>query len=342
MATNITRDIIESYLNCNYKRHLNFTGPRGSPSDYETLMTVARSSWREQAVAGLIARFGEGEVCQGTTVSASNLEQGRPLLAEVDLEDEGLSLRCDALKRADGASKLGDHHYVPVLHHDGDKVGSGQKLLLAVLGLALARVQGLRPTVGLVARGPEAKLGKVRLDPKLYRRAEQILVELGRLQAGGEPPRLTLNGHCQLCEFRQHCHAQAARDDDLSLLRGMSEQEISRQNSKGIFSVRQLSYTFRVRRRNKRAKSQAFPRSFALQALAIRENKVHVHGNYSVPSSPTSVYLDIEGHPGRGSYYLIGLVVVENGVESHHSFWADCVEEQATIFARLLDKLGQY
>ena len=106
--------------------------------------------------------------------------------------------------------------------------------------------------------------------------------------------------------------------------------------------MRQLSYTFRVRRRNKRAKSQAFPRSFALQALAIRENKVHVHGNYAVPSSPTSVYLDIEGHPDRGSYYLIGLVVVENGVESRHSFWADCEEEQTAIFARLLEKLGQY
>jgi predicted RecB family nuclease len=100
----------------------------------------------------------------------------------------------------------------------------------------------------------------------------------------------------------------------------MSEQEIRRQNGKGIFTVHQLSYTFRVRRRNKRAKRQAFPRSFALQALAIRENRIHVHGSYAVPSSPTSIYLDIEGLPDQDFYYLIGLLVVENGVESHHSF----------------------
>jgi predicted RecB family nuclease len=237
---------------------------------------------------------------------------------------------------------LGSHYYVPVLHNDRGNVGRGQKLLLAVLGLALARVQGMRPSNGLVACGPEAGLGTVRLDPKLYRRAEQVLGDLGRLQAGGEPPRMTLNGHCQACEFRQQCHARAAKDDDLSLLRGMSEQEISRQNNKGIFTVRQLSYTFRVRRKNRRAKSQAFPHSFALQALAIRENKAHVHGNYAVPSAPTNVYLDIEGHPDRGSYYLIGLVVVENGVESRDSFWADCEEEQPVIFARLLEKLRQY
>jgi predicted RecB family nuclease len=342
MATKITRDIIESFLNCNFKGHLKLAGESGTQSDYETMTTGVRKSSREQAIAGLVARFGEGDAGRRTTVTAEILRLGTPLLADVDLEDEGLSLRCDALKRVDGASQVGDHYYVPVLHNDGDQVGRRHKLLLAAFGLALARVQGLRPTVGLVASGPEARLGKVRLDPNLYRRAELVLGELGRLQAGGQPPRLTLNGHCQQCEFRQQCHTQATKDDDLSLLRGMSEQEISRQNSKGIFTVRQLSYTFRVRRRNRRAKSQVFPRSFALQALAIRENKVHVHGNYAVPSLPTSVYLDIEGRPDRGSYYLIGLVVVEGGVESRHSFWADSEEEQPAIFARLLEKLAQY
>jgi predicted RecB family nuclease len=342
MATEITRDIIESYLNCKYKGHLKLTGQSGTISDYEAMATAARAASREQAVARLVARFGDGDGCRGLTVTAATLKQGAPLLADAQLEDDALSLRLDALKRTDGTSKLGDHHYVPVLHNHGDKVGQGHRLLLSALGLALARVQGLRPADGLVARGPEAKLGRVRLGPKLYRRAEQVLGELARLQAGGDPPRLTLNGHCQVCEFRQRCHAQAAKDDDLSLLRGMSEQEIRRQNSKGIFTVRQLSYTFRARRRNKRAKGQAFPHSFALQALAIRENKVHVHGDYAVPSSPTSAYLDIEGHPDRGWHYLIGLVVVEDGVESRHSFWADCEEEEPAIFARLLEKLGQY
>ena len=129
-----------------------------------------------------------------------------------------MSIRFDGLKRADGASKLGIHHYLPVLHNHGDKVGRQQKLLLAVLGLALARVQGLRPATGLVARGPEARLGKVRLDAKLYRKAEQVLDEVRRLHAGGEPPRLTLNKHCHVCEFRQRCRKQAEEADDISLL----------------------------------------------------------------------------------------------------------------------------
>src|SRR4051812_23363482 len=221
MATRITRDIIESYLNCKYKGHLKLTGESGTPSDYEAMTTQARQVSRELAVAKLVSRFGEPDACREIPVTATTLKQGKTLLVDAELADEGLSLRFDALKRADGASKLGDHHYVPVLHNHGDEVGQRQKLLLAVLGLALARVQGLRPAIGLVARGPEARLGKVRLDAKLYRQAEQVLGELGRLQAGGEPPRLTLNAHCQICEFRQRCRKQAEEADDISLLAGV-------------------------------------------------------------------------------------------------------------------------
>jgi len=190
MATKITRDIIESYLNCKYKGHLKLAGESGTHSDYETMSTAARETAREEAIAKLAARFGEGDACRETAVTAATLKQGKTLLVDAELEDEGLSLRFDALKRADGPSKVGDHHYLPVIHHHGDKVGRQQKVLLALHGLALARVQGLRPAVGLITRGPEARLGKVRLDAKLYRHAEQILDEVKRLQTGGEPPLL--------------------------------------------------------------------------------------------------------------------------------------------------------
>jgi predicted RecB family nuclease len=260
VATKITRDIIESYLNCKYKGHLKLAGGSGTFSDYEATTRAERTTSREQAITTLVARFGKGDAYRGTLLTAASLKQAAPLLADADLEDDGRSLRIDALKQAGGASELGDYHYLPVLHIHGNKVGRREKILLAVFGLALARVQGLRPAEGRVASGPEARLGKVCLDAKLYRQAEQVLGELGALQAGSQTPRLTLNRHCQVCEFRQACHARAVKDDDLSLLRGMSEREVNRQNSKGIFTVRQLSYTFRVRRRSKRAKKRTCPR----------------------------------------------------------------------------------
>jgi hypothetical protein len=87
----------------------------------------------------------------------------------------------------------------------GDGAARREKLLLAMFALALAPIQGLRPASGLVAHGPGATLGKVRLDAKLYRQAEQALDEVKRLHSRDESPRLTLNGHCPVCEFRQRC-----------------------------------------------------------------------------------------------------------------------------------------
>ena len=180
----ITNEVLEGHLNCKFKGHLKLAGEVGTRSDYEAMTTAARAASREQAIAKLVARSGEGAACGGTTVTVATLRSGPPLLADATLEDESLSLRFDALKRAAGPSRLGDHHFLPVLHDHGEKVGRQQKVLLAVLGLALARVQGVRPTAGLVARGPDARLGKVRLDAKLYRQAEQVIGELGRLQDG--------------------------------------------------------------------------------------------------------------------------------------------------------------
>ena len=145
-----------------------------------------------------------------------------------------MSLRFDALKRADGASKLGDHHYVPVLHNHGDKVGRQQKLLLAVLGLVP------RPRAGAAARrrgwspaAPRAGWARSGWTRSSTGRRSRCWTRLKRLQAGGEPPRLTLNKHCQVCEFRQRCRKQAEEADDISLLGGVGEKELQQVQPQG-------------------------------------------------------------------------------------------------------------
>jgi predicted RecB family nuclease len=335
----ITNEILEGYLNCKYKGHLKLAGESGTSSDYEAMTTTARAVAREAAVARLLARFGEGDACRGNAITPTTLRKGAPLLADATFEDDAMSLRLDALKRADGASNLGGYHYLPVLHVHGEKVGRQQKVLLAVLALALADVQGLRPAVGLVARGPDARLGKVRLDARLYRQAEQALAELGRLQQGGEPPRLTLNSHCQVCEFRQRCRKQAEEADDISLLGGVGEKELRRYNRKGIFTLTQLSCTFRPRKRGKRVKRTSYNHYTALRALAIREKKVHVYGTPDLPRKSVQVFLDAEGSEDGGFAYLLGVIVVEGEAQRSHSFWADSANQEVEVFDAFLDLL---
>jgi hypothetical protein len=111
----ITNEVLEGYSNCKTKGHLKLAGESGIRSDYEVMTEEARIASREQAVAKLVDRFGEGDACRGVSITVETLKKGAPLLADAVLEDEGLSLRFDALKRADGASELGAHHYLPVL-----------------------------------------------------------------------------------------------------------------------------------------------------------------------------------------------------------------------------------
>jgi predicted RecB family nuclease len=274
-------------------------------------------------------------------VTAAPLKQGAPFLLDASLEDDGLSLRLDALKRVDGASKLGGHHYLPVLHVHGDKVGRREKTLLALSGLALAEVQGLRPAVGLVARGPAGRLGKVKLDTMLYRQAGQVLDEVKRLQQGGEPPRRVLNKHCPICEFRRRCHEAAVKADDISLLAGVGEKELKRYNHKGLFTLTQLAYTFRPRKRGKRVKRAGHIRYPALQALAIREKKVHVYGTSDVARKPVQIFLDAEGNEA-GFVYLLGILVAEGDASTMHTLWADSQAEEVQLFDAFLDLLARY
>jgi hypothetical protein len=124
MATKITRDVIESYLNCKYKGHLKLAGKSGTHSDYETMTTAARRAAREEAVARLMARFPDAR--RGVAVTAAMLKEGAPLLADATLEDDRLSLRLDALRRADGAATLGGHHYHPQPAAEDERAGDSQ------------------------------------------------------------------------------------------------------------------------------------------------------------------------------------------------------------------------
>jgi predicted RecB family nuclease len=120
----------------------------------------------------------------------------------------------------------------------------------------------------------------------------------------------------------------------------MTLKEMVRHNSKGIFSVKQLSYTFRPRRPAKRQKQQ-FHHNFALQALALREKKVHVLGDPILTLPRTQVYLDIEGLPDRRIYYLIGVLIVTGQSQRYHCFWADNESGQSTIFKQLVALLAE-
>jgi predicted RecB family nuclease len=341
MATKITREILEAYLNCKTKAHLKLEGQQGSTSDYEALLISNRQEVRQEAIEKILARNTESEVARDIPVTAAALREGRSVVLDTTLEDDLLSLTFDGLKRVEGPSKLGDFHYVPMLFHEGQKVGKEQRLMLELHGVLLSQIQGRLPAYGEVWHGRECKITRVRFNPDV-RRNERLLREVKEMTGTSSPPRLILNSHCSICEFRQRCHDQAVQEDNLSLLRGLGDNEIRRLSRKGIFTITQLSCIFRLRKRGKRVKTRQRPHYFALQAAAIRDNKIYVLKPPPLPTSPVRIYLDIEGDSERSSAYLLGMVIDDGDIETRHSLWADTRDDEQAIFRQMLNIVNQY
>jgi hypothetical protein len=171
--------------------------------------------------------------------------------------------------------------------------------------------------------------------------AQTVVSKIAAQQASQKQPPLILNQHCAACEFKARCRQVAIEKDELSLLSSMTAKERKQQHSKGIFSVTQLSYTFRARRKPKRFASKPDKYSHALRALALRERKIHIAGKPELKFKGNPVYMDVEGVPDRDFYYLIGLRIKSSDAYVQYSFWANELSEEKESWASFLQTLAK-
>jgi predicted RecB family nuclease len=337
MVVVLTDSLLKDHLLCHSKSCLRLQGRLGPATAYSTLSGQLDARHRAAAFLWLAEKTTGGVRCLNGS-RLSGLATGDAMILDAVGSAEGLETHFHGLQRFPGPSRLGDYYYQPIRIYRHVQPSSVVRLLLAFDALILGHLQGFLPEHGILVCGLTFKRIRIQLRLNLEYLAT-VLTDL-RLQAASsnEPP-LALNPHCDLCEFKQICRRKAEETDNLTLLRGMTFKKMARYHSKGIFTVNQLSYTFRSRRPAKR-QTQRFPHSFALQARAVRENKVHVHGDPCLTFSRTQVYLDIEGLPDRGFYYLIGALVVRGESQKYYCFWADDESHEVAIFAQLAELLA--
>ena len=316
----LTDSVISAFLLCRYKGHLKINGTIGMASDFDRHVAHRDAIYRRRVYSDLLARMPETNVLKSPSINFRTLRQGKLLILDARMTVSDLAASIDAVRRVDGPSLLGDFFYQPIKFSRHDKPGKLERFLLAFHSLVIGEWQGHTPTHGSFIFGLNLQHQTVKLQA-LQSRVRRLLTDLRAL--ADSPPPLILNQHCPSCEFRARCRQEAESADNLSLLGGMTEREIAKHNRNGIFTVNQLSYTFRYRRPSKRAKRPAKPHHSSLQALALRTQKVHVHGIPIVPEADSSIYFDIEGLPDCDFHYLIGMLRVRGDTAECRSFWAD-------------------
>jgi predicted RecB family nuclease len=273
MEPTITADIVVAYAQCPRKAYLLLFSPdKGEPHEYVQILEQQRHTNQGRYIDHLQHTHADVQ-----PYSVENLRKGSQALINAHLQADGLAADCGVLTRVEGTSTFGKYSYEPSIFAGTHSISNEQKLELSFVGYVLERLQSTSPAAGRMI-GIDGKAHTVKLEES----TKVLKPLLEPLQAwiavvSPKPPPVMLNHHCPTCQFQRMCRAQAIQEDNLSLLGGITPKEIRKFNSKGIFTIHQLSYTFRPRRIRNRPSHYIRPHSFELQALALQNRKIYVH-----------------------------------------------------------------
>jgi predicted RecB family nuclease len=335
----ITSEVFVAYSQCPRKAFmLLFSEDKGEPHDYPLILEERRDQNRTRYREKFLQSHPDAKQYE-----AKDFKKHEFLL-NATLKSGQLEAYCVALTKVNSNDPENRRNsYEPTIVTGTYSITPEQKTELLFVSLVLERIQKKLPTVGRIVTMDE-KVHRVKLD-KGYRGVKAYLktLEPWCSTQPSEAPALILNKYCPSCQFRDICREQAEKENNLSLLDRMTAKAIQKYNKRGIFTVQQLSYLFKPRRKRKKRKNpEPIKHSLELQALAIREKKIYIQEMPELIRQPVELFLDIEGIPDQHFYYLIGLLVCAGPKPVQHSFWANTLEDEGMIWNQLLSKLNEY
>jgi predicted RecB family nuclease len=317
----LTSDLINAFVHCHYKAYLKSVGDPGSPTEYELLEERHAKAYQEKAIRRISEHYSASDVASGP-LSLDEIRQCRHRLhLNVSVSDDHHSMVFPAIEHvADGRK----HDYAVLTFSPTNKVSKFIRLLAGLLGMAFKRWADLPVSCVKVIFGCQFSTKRLVLfntdgPTHLGNEATSMLRDLEALLLMPAPPRLYLNAHCAVCEYRERCRKDAIEKDDLSLLTGLPQKEIDAWKERGIFTVTQLAHTFRPKTMG-RSSVQPKRHSQQLQAMAIRDKTTYVRKRPEMPVAATRVFLDVEGIPDSGLFYLIWVVIVRGEEQVHYQF----------------------
>ena len=332
----VTSRLLEAFLACPVKCHLLSEGEVPAGTEYSAWAAAREESYRREGVRKLTSQ----ETGTGTASAEPGLwkhESWRFLVTKT-VRAEGWEAEIALIQRIPQTGA--PSRFVPIRFAANNRLSASDKTMAAFEAIALAKALGTKTGMAKIVHGDKPATISVNAAA-LSRAVHRKVSQAESLLSADSPPVAVLNRHCPECGYQDRCGKDAVDKDDLSRLSNLTGKERARYRGKGIFTVSQLAYTFRPRRRSKRLATRPERYHHALKALAIRERKIHVVGKPGLTVDGTPVFLDVEGLPDRDFYYLVGIRVEGPGGTEHRSLWADSPADEKRIWEEFLGILSR-
>lgn len=336
----ITETIFQAFLQCQLKAYLINAQASFNKGDYTTMQEQLKEKYNKKCIYYLTEVYNKS--ARTTSSPAQNTIKNN-LLFDYAINNKEFNVNIHAIQANTPLVKENIPACIPIRYVADGKISKHNKLMLAMDALSLFSLFGKMPIFGKLVCGNPCSLYKIRLSEPV-KEARSKIAKLSALIENKTLPETILNKNCSECDFRFRCRQEAMEKDELTLISSINEKERKRYNNKGIFTVTQLSYTFRPRKPPKEGASKPFKYYHSLKALAIRDKKIYVSGKPELNVAGTPVFIDVEGLPNQDFFYLIGIRFKNGPNFVHESLWAeDKLQEKAIWdkFLRILCKIDR-
>jgi predicted RecB family nuclease len=280
-----------------------FSPELSSPNEYEKMLNSLNKINKENYLS-LLAK--QSKIVEPFSELA--ISKKVDVLTNADIKVETLTTSNIILRKTPNEFFRDRPRYEPLIFSTTNKIKTEDKVELSFIGFTISQALGYLPESGHVVLNDGIVKG-VKLRESITKYIPIIKLLQGWLKTTPTLPAVYLNKHCPYCEFQKTCKEIAIKEDSLSLLGSISIKQIKNFEKKGIFTIKQLSYLYRPRKRGKRTRHEHVSHKYELQALALRTSNIYIQDKpLEIPTHDIEIFIDLECLPDENLYYLFGVL----------------------------------
>ncbi|MFK7742994.1 MAG: TM0106 family RecB-like putative nuclease [Planctomycetota bacterium] len=241
----ITGTHVYSYVKCRHLASLDLhlsRAERRPAHAWEEFAAKRGRDFEDEYVATLDAvqpEYPERDFEAGAAATGLMLREGVSLVHQAVLQREDRLGLPDLLRRVDGESALGKHHYEVLDVKTSGRTRGDQVLQVVFYTRLLAELQERMPEHGaiILKDGREERF----LIADYLAAHDEVVTALRRLRDGEESSRPFFQLGCRSCYHDHRCMPEMTRAKDLSLVQGMSHGALRILEASGCESIEDLA-----------------------------------------------------------------------------------------------------